>query len=132
MCFSFKRIVKNKIGVDLEGWSLEGAPGRPKCIGTFKFEKMFLHDVHNNPTKGFGPIAFGLEYICEGPGVEQTFPKDWFLDKFNFLDEGKIPYKGSFRPVQIYDPDKPIKWGPKLFMGNDSNTGYCWAINIFH
>ena len=80
---------------------MEGGPGWPKYIGTFKFGKMTPFDVHNNPTKGFGPIVFGLEYISGR-----------VLDKCNFLIRGKIPFKDSFCPVQIYDPDKPIKWGP--------------------
>ena len=48
-----------------------------------------------------------------------NFPMKWIIGKFNCVDDGKIPYKGSQRPVQSYDPAKPHKYGPKLHLAND-------------
>jgi hypothetical protein len=61
----------------------------------------------------------------------KSFADNWVIQKMNCVDEGKIPYKGSFCPVQSYDPDKPYKYGPKLHLANDSLTGYCWGLSCY-
>jgi hypothetical protein len=61
----------------------------------------------------------------------KTFGDNWTINKYNCVDEGKVPYKGTFCPVQSYDPDKPYKYGPKLHLANDSATGYCWGLSCY-
>ena len=34
-------------------------------------------------------------------------------------------------PVRMYDPDKPIKHGIRLYCANDSLTGYCWGLEPY-
>ena len=54
-------------------------PSYPKYIETLKFGRMTPFRVYNNPTKGFGLIFFGLEYIREGP--EGFLGSSWRLPK---------------------------------------------------
>ena len=47
------------------------------------------------------------------------------------LDEGMLKRRGrlSFR---VYNKDKPTKYRIKAFILADSNSGYCWNMDIFH
>lgn len=40
------------------------------------------------------------------------------------VDEAMIPFKGTLT-IKVCMPDKPVKFGVKLFMLCDSKTGYC-------
>lgn len=47
------------------------------------------------------------------------------------IDEGMVAWRGhlSFR---VYMPDKPDKFGVKLFMLCDSSNGYCSQLKLYH
>ena len=46
------------------------------------------------------------------------------------IDEGMLKWRGrlSFR---VYNKDKPIKYGIKAYILADSNSGYCWNIDMY-
>jgi hypothetical protein len=77
-----------------------------------------------NPFHKIQPLLV-IDLVCK------NFPTNWNIRQFNCVDEGKIPYKGNYWPVQSYDPDKPWKYGPKLHLSNDSKTGYCHGISCY-
>ena len=54
--------------------------------------------------------------------------ENWNIGEHNCVDEGKIAYSGTMCPVRMYDADKPIKHGIRLYCANDSLTGYCWGL----
>jgi len=43
--------------------------------------------------------------------VEASFPKHWQINRYNAVDEGKIPCHGNVCPVQSFDPLKPVRFG---------------------
>ena len=46
------------------------------------------------------------------------------------IDEGMLKWRGrlSFR---VYNKDKPTKYGIKAYILADSNSGYCWNMDIY-
>ena len=63
---------------------------------------------------------------------------DYLVDKWNLvyspgqdlaLDEGTIPFKGRTK-LKMYDPKKPEKWGLKMWMLCEADSGYCLNIKI--
>jgi len=47
------------------------------------------------------------------------------------IDEGMIAWRGNLS-FRVYMPDKPDKFGVKLFMLCDSSNGYCPRFEIYH
>lgn len=47
------------------------------------------------------------------------------------IDEGMIACRGNLS-FRVYMPDKPDKFGVKLFMLCDSSNGYCSRLEIYH
>ena len=48
------------------------------------------------------------------------FRKNWLPEQYLAVDESIVPYKGKFCPCRIYMPDKPVKFGIKLYkLAND-------------
>ena len=47
------------------------------------------------------------------------------------IDEGMLKWRGrlSFR---VYNKDKPTKYSIKAYILADSNSGYCWNMDIYH
>ena len=43
------------------------------------------------------------------------FRKNWRPEQFLAIDESIIPYKGKFCPCRIYMPEKPVKFGIKVY-----------------
>ena len=58
-----------------------------------------------------------------------------FFDLYNChesvsVDEGMVPFKGQLK-IKIRMPDKPVKYGIKLFMLSDSTNGYCKKFDVY-
>ncbi|XP_062570286.1 piggyBac transposable element-derived protein 4-like [Saccostrea cucullata] len=47
------------------------------------------------------------------------------------IDEGMIAWRGNYS-FRVYMPDKPDKFGVKLFMLCDSSNGYCSRFEMYH
>ncbi|XP_033729312.1 piggyBac transposable element-derived protein 4-like [Pecten maximus] len=46
------------------------------------------------------------------------------------IDEGMIPWRGKLH-FRVYSPDKPIKYGLKVYMLCDSDNGYCSRMELY-
>ncbi|XP_069108218.1 piggyBac transposable element-derived protein 4-like, partial [Argopecten irradians] len=46
------------------------------------------------------------------------------------IDEGMIPWRGNLH-FRVYSPDKPIKYGLKVYMLCDSDNGYCSRMELY-
>ncbi|XP_033763364.1 piggyBac transposable element-derived protein 4-like, partial [Pecten maximus] len=46
------------------------------------------------------------------------------------VDEGMIAWRGNLK-FRVYSPDKPIKYGIKLYMLCDSKNGYCSRVELY-
>ena len=57
------------------------------------------------------------------PVIDQyrgLFRRNWVAEQYLAVDETIVPYKGKFCPCRIYMPDKPVKFGIKLYkLSND-------------
>ena len=46
------------------------------------------------------------------------------------MDEGMVPFKGRLK-IKVRMPDKPVKYGIKLFMLCDSTNGYYKKFDVY-
>jgi len=46
------------------------------------------------------------------------------------VDKGMVPFKGRLK-IKVRMPDKPVKYGIKLFMLCDSASGYCKKFDVY-
>lgn len=46
------------------------------------------------------------------------------------VDEGMVPFKGRLK-IKVRMPDKPVKYGIKLFTLCDSTNGYCKQFDVY-
>lgn len=76
---------------------------------------------------GFDPLhKLGAVYR----NIVSRFPVMYKPQRHLSLDEGMIPWRGhlSFR---VYSPDKPNKYGIKVYMLCDALSGYCLKFNMY-
>jgi hypothetical protein len=55
----------------------------------------------------------------------------WKLEKFCTIDEMMIRYKGTYCPLRQYMPQKPQKWGIKVWCLACSVTKFVWNFAIY-
>ena len=47
------------------------------------------------------------------------------------IDEGMLKWRGRLS-FKVYNKDKPTKYGIKAYILADSNSGYCWNMDIYY
>lgn len=97
----------------------------------FKRERFFqifwmlhLHQNLNNnnyPITRFSKVKNFLDYI------DLKFRQNFVPGKEICVDEAVVPFKGRFSCL-TYSPNKPTKWGIRMYVLADSNTGYVYSI----
>ena len=92
---------------------------------------LHLNNNHNNIPRGqagHDPI-FKIRPFYEH--FRTKFQDVYYPGENIAIDEGMVAWRGhlSFR---VYLPDKPDKFGVKLFMLCDSSNGYCSRFEIYH
>ena len=68
-----------------------------------------------------------------GPILSIPLPawkKAYYPDREICLDESIIAFKGR-APGRVYQPKKPHKWGLRVYMLAESNSGYCYKLEIY-
>jgi hypothetical protein len=55
----------------------------------------------------------------------------WSLGKYLAIDEMMIRYKGSYSPIRQYMPNKPQKWGLKVWCLADAVSKYVYNFAIY-
>ena len=55
----------------------------------------------------------------------------WSLSKYLVIDEMMIRYKGSYPPIRQYMPNKPQKWGLKVWCLVDAISKYVYDFAIY-
>jgi hypothetical protein len=63
--------------------------------------------------------------------LTDKFQQTYYPEEEVTVDEGMCPFRGrvSFR---VYMPQKPNKYGMKLFILAESRTGYIWNFDVYH
>jgi hypothetical protein len=57
--------------------------------------------------------------------------REFSLSKYITVDEMMIRYKGSYCPARQYLPNKPCKWGVKVWCVADSSSKYVYNFDIY-
>lgn len=55
----------------------------------------------------------------------------WELTPFLSFDEGVLPSTSRMNTTRQFMPDKPHKFGTKLFMTCDAATSYCFRFEVY-
>jgi hypothetical protein len=63
--------------------------------------------------------------------IRDSYKRVWKLGKFCTIDEMMIRYKGTYCPLQQYMPQKPQKWGIKVWCLVCSVTKFVWNFAIY-
>ena len=63
--------------------------------------------------------------------LARTFEMYWKPGQRYCVDESMIPYTGRMCPVKTFCPDKPHKYGIKVWCLNDSKKSYCQSFKIY-
>lgn len=71
-----------------------------------------IHEVTNRAYPSLDKIAKVRWLICE---MNTSFKSIWNVVKYLTIDEMMVTYKGKFCTIHQYLPDKPCKWGLKVW-----------------
>ena len=109
-------------------------PGISSIMPLMRFEQLwrFLHLTDNNNKIPYGQIGHDklfkvrklLDLLCP------LFESEFEMYQSCAIDEAMIPFKGRLKFKQ-YMKDKPTKWGIKVFVFADSQTGYVKRLQVY-
>ena len=104
--------------------------GRIMSVDRFLDILRFLHIVDNKSCsdsfKKNDPLWKIRPFL---DGISSKFKTLFYPGKQLILDEGTCPYKGRVRFLS-YNPQKPSKYGIKIYEVCDAVTGYCCVFKI--
>ena len=83
-----------------------------------------LHFTDNNQRSQVVDKAWKIRPVVTV--LQDRFRELWELTPTLSFDEGVLPSTPRMNTTRLYMPDKPHKWGTKLFMTCDSETSYCF------
>jgi hypothetical protein len=63
--------------------------------------------------------------------VREACMRNFSLGKYITMDETMICYKGSYCQARQYMPNKPCKWGVKVWCVADSSSKYVYNFEIY-
>ena len=93
----------------------------------FRLVFSFLHLVDNSGEATSNDKLFKIRPFIQT--ISANFKTLFYPGKQLNLDEETCPYKGRWSGV-TYNPNKPHKWGIKLYQLCDAVTGYCCKFRI--
>jgi hypothetical protein len=64
--------------------------------------------------------------------IRRACMREWSLGKYVTVDEMMIRYKGSYCPARQYMPNKPEKWGVKVWCLADSKSKFVYNFEIYY
>jgi hypothetical protein len=63
--------------------------------------------------------------------IRENCKKVWALGKFLTIDEMMVRYKGTYSPIRQYMPNKPQKWGLKIWCLADAVSKYVYNFSVY-
>uniref|UniRef100_H3H786 PiggyBac transposable element-derived protein domain-containing protein n=1 Tax=Phytophthora ramorum TaxID=164328 RepID=H3H786_PHYRM len=63
--------------------------------------------------------------------LQQRFLEGWSLPAVISFDEGVLPSTSRRNTTRMFMPDKPHRYGSKMFMTCDSRTSYCHRFELY-
>lgn len=119
-------------------WSTDGVLACGFCPGVFPRDRFLailgnFHLVDNTLYKekgeeGHDPL-FKVRPLLEA--LQGKFQSSYQPSENITIDEGMCPFRGRFG-YKVYMPQKPNKYGIKLYMLSEAKTGYVWNVDVFH
>jgi len=61
----------------------------------------------------------------------QAFKAMWAPNQQMTVDEGMVMYKGKYCPIRQYMPNKPVRFGIKVWAAADALSKYVWNFQIY-
>ena len=86
-----------------------------------------LHISDNNNRAVDDPLAKVRPFLSM---IQRTFIDVYTPGRHISFDEATCPWKGRLR-IKVYNPNKPIKFGIRLYQANESTIGYTIAFDIY-
>jgi hypothetical protein len=94
--------------------------------------------LHITDPTSYAPVELGEERFDKIRQVQWLVDKIrnackvvWSLGKYLAIDEMMIRYKGSYSPIRQYMPNKPQKWGLKVWCLADVVSKYVYNFAIY-
>jgi hypothetical protein len=79
-------------------------------------------------TVGFDKLR-QVRWLVEA--IRENCKKVWALGKYLTIDEMMVRYKGTYSPIRQYMPNKPQKWGLKIWCLADAVTKYVYDFSVY-
>ncbi|KAE8959287.1 hypothetical protein PR003_g25471 [Phytophthora rubi] len=98
--------------------------GRNRC-------QDILRDLYfvNNEAKRTRDKLWKLRSVVDR--LQQRFLSAWSLPSVFSFDEGVLPSTSKRNTTRMFMPDKPHRYGSKMFMTCDSRTAYCHRFELY-
>ncbi|OWZ06077.1 hypothetical protein PHMEG_00021722 [Phytophthora megakarya] len=97
--------------------------GRNRC-------QSIMRDLHfvDNEVERTGDKLWKLRPVVTK--IQQRFLDGWSLPAVFSFDEGVLPATSKRNSTRMFMPDKPHRYGSKIFMTCDPRTAYCYRKKI--
>ncbi len=89
----------------------------------------FLHFSDNTTRSQVQDKAWKIRPVVTV--LQERFRSLWDMTPKLSFDEGVLPSTSRMNTTRMYMPDKPHKWGTKMFMACDAATSYCFRCVFF-
>lgn len=119
-------------------WSRDPVVACGFCPGVFRRDRFLsiLGNFHLADNKlcvekgvdGHDPL-FKVRPLLEA--LRNKFQTSYLPAEDITIDEGMCPFRGRFC-YKVYMPQKPNKYGIKLYMLSEASSGYVWNVDVFH
>jgi len=90
-------------------------------------------------------IALAKVQDRKSPSYDKLHKVRWLVDDIcsNFqalwspnqqvsVDESMVMYKGKYSPIRQYMPNKPVRFGLKVWVAADAVSKYVWKFQIYY
>ncbi len=105
----------------------------PQLMSRDRF-KTILQALHLNDNTNYIPRGnenhdpmFKLQPVYSV--LNQKYQTSYVLSSNVAIDEAMCPFKGRV-PFRVYMPNKPHKWGMKIYEVCESHSGYIWSYEL--
>ena len=99
-----------------------------KCYFDLKKYISFVDPDHEKTEEEARDVLYKIRNISRT--ITQKFFDLYNCHESVSVDEGMVPFKGRLK-IKVRMPDKPVKYGIKLFMLCDSTNGYCKKFDVY-
>ncbi|RAW28399.1 hypothetical protein PC110_g15225 [Phytophthora cactorum] len=102
-----------------------------KFMARRRFEEIVrhLHFSRNDDLNARRAKTWKIKPVADA--IDESFITGMTAGPRLSFDEGMIPMRSRFNPMRQYLKAKPHPWGIKCYLTCDSETGYCYRVEIY-